>query len=110
MDFDIPPVGGFERPGATPRSAPSSDAGSAGSLEAATNGRGVPASPPAAVLDQMDQAARAYDDLRAQNRELHFEPAGGGRVDVQLRDLEGNVVSTVAPAMALEIAAGAPLG
>jgi flagellar protein FlaG len=110
MDFNIPPVGGFERTGATPRSAPASKAGFGASLEAAATVSTLPASPPASVLEEMHQASRVADELRAMKRELHFEPTGNGRVVVEVRDLDGNVIRTIPPAKALEIAAGGPLG
>jgi uncharacterized FlaG/YvyC family protein len=47
--------------------------------------------------------------LHAERRELHFETTGDGRVIVQVRDLDGNVIRTIPPAKALEVAAGDPL-
>jgi flagellar protein FlaG len=48
------------------------------------------------------------EELRAQNRELHFakDPASG-RVRVEVRDLEGNVIRTIPPSQALDIMGGA---
>jgi flagellar protein FlaG len=110
MDFNIPPVaGGAERAGAPPRSAPASKADFGASLDAAVNTTTLPASPPPAVLEDMHAAARVAEELHAQARELHFEVLDGGRVAVQVRDLDGNVIRSIAPAKALEVAAGAPL-
>ncbi len=109
MDFNIPPVGGPERTGPTPRTAPAGQAGFSAALDAAVNVNTLPASPPPSVLEEMHAASRVADDLRAQQRELNFERAGSGRVVVQVRDLDGNVLRTIAPAQALEIAGGAPL-
>lgn len=109
MNFDIPPIGGPERAGPTPRTAPASQANFGAELDAAVNVSTMPASPPPSVLDEMDAAARVADELRAQMRELHFQPTKGGRVVVQVRDLDGNVIRTIPPAQALEIAAGAGL-
>ena len=110
MDFNIPPVaGGVERTGSPPRSAPGAKADFGASLDAAVNLSTLPASPPPAVLEDMLAAARVADDLHAQARELHFEVLDSGRVAVQVRDLEGNVIRTIPPAKALEVAAGAPL-
>ena len=53
--------------------------------------------------------AKPDDTLREQARELHFEAAGSGRVVVTVRDLDGNVIRTIPPAKALDVAAGAPL-
>ena len=57
----------------------------------------------------MHVAARVAEELRAQKRELHFEATGNGRVIVQVRDLDGNVIRTIPPAKALEVASGASL-
>ena len=113
MDFNIPPVGGPDRAGAGPRSAPAqrAQASFGASLEAAQNVNlsTLPATPPDEVLEQMHEAGRVAEFLHSQARELHFEPTESGRVVVQVRDLDGNVLRTIPPAQALEIAAGAPL-
>jgi hypothetical protein len=70
----------------------------------------IPASPPQEVLDQMASAAQAHEALSAQGRELRFsrdERSGCTRIEV--RDRSGNVLKTISPAQALEVAAGAPL-
>jgi hypothetical protein len=110
MDINIPPVGGVDRSGHSPRSAPAGKAGFDASLKTAVNVSALPASPPASVLEEMHVAGRVAAELRAQARELHFEPTASGRVVVEVRDLDGNVIRTIPPATALEIAAGAPLG
>jgi flagellar protein FlaG len=69
----------------------------------------LPASPPEHLLEEMHDAAQVADRLREQARELHFELVGDGRVQVEVRDLEGNVIRTIPPAQALEVAAGASL-
>ena len=110
MDFNIPPIpGGVERTEPAPASAPVDEAGFKAQLDAAVNVSTLPASPPSSVLEDMHAAARVAQELRAQKRELHFEAAGDGRVTVQVRDLDGNVIRTIPPARALEIATGAPL-
>ena len=110
MDFNIPPIaGGAERAGSAPRGAPASKGDFGASLDAAVNVSTLPASPPPSVLEDMHAAARVAEDLRAQARELHFELTPSGGVAVQVRDLEGNVIRTIPPAHALEVAAGAPL-
>lgn len=70
----------------------------------------VPASPPAEVVQEMRAAAHAADELARQERELHFErdPASG-KLIVQVRDLDGNVLRTVPPSAVLDLAAGKPL-
>ena len=113
MNFDIPPIGGPDRAAGAPRAAtPAPRSDFATSFEAAKNDVTVstlPASPPTEVLEQMHEAGRVAQELRSQQRELHFEPTGNGRVVVEVRDLDGNVIRTIPPSRALEIAAGAAL-
>lgn len=110
MNFNIPPVGGPERAEPSSRSAPVQPQHAfAPALDAAVSVNTLPASPPQSVIDEMHEAARVADKLHALGRELHFEPTQSGRVIVQVRDLDGNVIRTVPPATALEIAGGASL-
>jgi YD repeat-containing protein len=70
----------------------------------------IPASPPPEVLEAMDAAGRVARELHAQGRELRFTPAqDGGRVRVEVRDLDGNVLRTIPPSELLDVATGAPL-
>jgi flagellar protein FlaG len=71
----------------------------------------LPSRPPSEVLKEMEAASRRYDELRSQQRELHFthDPTQN-RVVVEVRDLEGNVLRTIPPSKALEVIAGGPLG
>ena len=70
----------------------------------------LPSSPPREVLDQMAGAARVYEDLSAQGRELRFaRDAASGRTQIEVRDRAGNLLRQLSPAQALELAAGAPL-
>jgi hypothetical protein len=69
-----------------------------------------PSRPPQEVLDEMASAARVHDALRAQGRELHFaHDPQSGRMTVQVRDSGGQVLRTISPSEALEVAAGKPL-
>jgi hypothetical protein len=65
----------------------------------------IPASPPPEVVNEMLAAQRAISDMRARGRELHFD-MDSGRLRIQVRDLEGNVLKEIPPSRALEIAAG----
>ncbi|MEA2267923.1 MAG: hypothetical protein QOF29_3760 [bacterium] len=65
----------------------------------------IPAAPPPELLDEISAAQRAVRDMHERGRELHFEMADG-RVHIELRDLEGNVLREIPPSQALEIAAG----
>jgi uncharacterized FlaG/YvyC family protein len=70
----------------------------------------LPSRPPAEVLQEMEAAARRYDELRAQKRELHFRhDPHANRVVVEVRDLDGNVLRTIPPSKALDVIAGGPL-
>jgi hypothetical protein len=70
----------------------------------------LPASPPQQVLDEMASAASTYDSLRAAGRELHFAHDGqSGRMTIEVRDPGGQVLRTLSPAQALDVAAGKPL-
>jgi flagellar protein FlaG len=108
MDFNLPPLGGVERAAQTQRPQGAKVAASAKTAASVTVDT-LPASPPDGVLEEMFAASQVADQLHAQARELHFETVGNGRVVVQVRDLDGNVVRTIPPAKALEVAGGAPL-
>jgi hypothetical protein len=70
----------------------------------------VPSSPPREVLDQMASAAQRHEALSAQGRELRFSrDEQSGRTRIEVRDRGGNVLKTLSPAQALEVAAGAPV-
>jgi hypothetical protein len=67
-------------------------------------------SPPQEVLEQMGHAARVYDGLHAQGRELHFaHDEASGRMTIEVRDAGGHVLRTLSPSEALQVAAGRPL-
>ncbi|HEU4700887.1 MAG TPA: hypothetical protein VFS37_00280 [Conexibacter sp.] len=72
----------------------------------------VPASPPPEVLEAMDAAGRVARELHETGRELRFTPPApgeGGRVRVDVCDLDGNVLRTIPPSELLDVATGAPL-
>lgn len=70
----------------------------------------MPSQPPVDVLQQMEEASRRYDELRSQQRELHFtRDERQNRVVVEVRDLDGNVLRTIPPTKALDVICGAPL-
>ena len=108
MDFNLPPLGGIERTGQAQRAGGAKAAASVEPAAAVTVDT-LPASPPDAVLEEMWAASRVAQHLHEQARELHFQTVGDGRVMVQVRDLDGNVIRTIPPGKALDIAAGAPL-
>jgi FlaG protein len=70
----------------------------------------LPPAPPAEVLDEVARARDRAAELAADDRELHFSTdEESGRVIVQVRDLEGNVIRTIPPSDALLVLSGAPL-
>lgn len=67
----------------------------------------VPASPPPDVQAEVELAAERAARLAADDRELHFTlDEETGRVIVQVRDLEGQVIRTIPPSHALDIMSG----
>jgi hypothetical protein len=69
----------------------------------------VPSSPPAAVFAAMLTAAQAADRLTAAGRTLHFSTDETTGLSVQLTDLDGTVLGTVAPSTVIDVASGATL-
>ena len=56
---------------------------------------------------EIDRAYERAVDLATQNRELHFsKDEDSGRIIVQVRDLEGNVIRTIPNSEALHVLAG----
>jgi hypothetical protein len=116
MSFEIgplPPVAGVGGTGRTARTTPgfSLDLARRTSAPAPVRDTAVlslPASPPAEVLDAIGAAADRAAELRAANRELHFhKDEASGRVIVEVRDLDGNVIRTIPPSEALDVMSGA---
>jgi hypothetical protein len=64
--------------------------------------------PPPDALSDVATAARRWEQLAAEDRELRFV-LDGGRVAVEVRTREGRLVERLSPAAALAVAAGAPL-
>ncbi len=66
--------------------------------------------PPADALAEVDRAFERVSELAAQNRELHFSrDAESGRIIVQVRDMEGQVLRTIPNSEALHVMGGAEL-
>ena len=62
------------------------------------------------MLDEVAAARDRAAELAADNRELHFSTdEETGRVIVQVRDLEGNVIRTIPPSHALQVMSGGAL-
>jgi flagellar protein FlaG len=70
----------------------------------------VPPAPTEEVRRQVDRAAEIAAQLHENNRELHFSTdQETGRVVIQVRDLDGNVLKTIPPSRALDVMSGAAL-
>lgn len=70
---------------------------------------GVPSSPPREVFAAMLTAAQSADRLAASGRALRFNTDETTGLSVQLTDLDGTVLGTVAPSTVLSVASGATL-
>ena len=115
MSFQVPPAGPHDLTAFTAIAASSRTQGAPPErprlevVEGATVDT-LPSRPPAEVLEEMDAASRRYDELRAQQRVLHFtHDPHQNRVVVEVRDLDGNVLRTIPPSKALDVIAGGPL-
>lgn len=65
------------------------------------------AGPPPEVSAEVQAAARAADRLHQLGRELRFErDERSGRIEIEVRDLDGNVLRRVPPSEVFEFAAG----
>jgi hypothetical protein len=107
----IEPTSFSSTPERAPRGSRAADAGGVEDSFTRSSGE-VPAGPPPEVLEAMDAAGRVARELHASGRELRFTPpseSGDGRVRVEVRDLDGNVLRTIPPSELLDVAAGAPL-
>jgi flagellar protein FlaG len=70
----------------------------------------IPSQPPEAVKAEVDRAAQRVDELKADGHQLHFAfDESAGRVVVQVQDLDGNVLRTIPPSKALQVASGGEL-
>lgn len=106
MTVGIPPAGSAnpagparpaDRPPPTTRNSFAADLDSAAA-----------AGPPPEVQAEVRAAARAANRLHEMGRQLRFEPdPESGRVRVEVRDMDGNVLRRIPLTEALEIARGA---
>jgi hypothetical protein len=109
MNFELPPVGQPQPTSATART-PRATPAARGDLGAAVEvDVSIPSAPPPDLRAEMAAASQRVDELREQGRELHFEVDDRGRVIIEVRDLEGNVIRSIPPSRMLDVVAGAPL-
>jgi uncharacterized FlaG/YvyC family protein len=70
----------------------------------------MPGSPPPEVHDAIGVAASAYEKLQSQDRELSFQiDDRTGKVHIEVHNLRGEVLFSVPPSKALDIAGGGSL-
>jgi FlaG protein len=70
----------------------------------------VPLAPAPEAREMVQKAAQRVEELRAENRELHFtRDQDSNRVVIEVRDLDGNVIRTIPPEKALDIMSGAAI-
>ena len=112
MSLDIPPVESVSQTSSAPGAA-------AAGASAASETKGgpapvkvdtIPASPPAEVHAAIAVAANAHAKLTASGRGMHFKiDDATGKVIVEVHDANGNLLFTVPPSKALDVAAGGSL-
>lgn len=67
----------------------------------------VPPAPTPEARELVAKAAEVVEQMRKNNRELHFSrDEDSGRVVIQVRDLDGKVLKTIPPSDALAIMSG----
>jgi flagellar protein FlaG len=70
----------------------------------------IPPAPTQEVRAEVERAAEVAAQLADRNRELHFsKDQDTGRVVIQVRDLDGNVIRTIPPSRALDVMSGGAL-
>jgi hypothetical protein len=111
MSFDVSGIDGpraFHARDTRPVAAEAPAGASADAFDAATRSDrfdAFPVSAPPELRVEMLAAQRAVADMRARGRELHFEMTDG-RLRIEMRDLDGNVLREIPGREALEIASG----
>ncbi len=114
MSFNIGSVGQTPKApaaqGSAPGTGPSQDVAPAGADQEAVTVETFPAAAPPELSSAIATAAQVYHDLAAAGRRLHFaiDPPTG-RLTIQLQDVSGNVLTTMTPSKALDVAAGGAL-
>jgi uncharacterized FlaG/YvyC family protein len=112
MSFEVPPLSSADRAlsvqpaSRTEKPQPATPADSVDAVRLDT----IPSQPPESLHAEIDAAAQRVDDLHDEGRELHFAyDKDSGRVQVEVRDLSGNVIRTIPPSAMLDVASGAKL-
>ncbi|HEY2602605.1 MAG TPA: flagellar protein FlaG [Thermoleophilaceae bacterium] len=108
MSFEVPPVGGASSvPPAAPVARTDKPQAANGKDSDAVQVDMIPSSPPEELYPQIDAASQRVDELKSDGRELHFSfDNASKRVQIEVRDLAGNVLRTIPPSKALSVATG----
>jgi uncharacterized FlaG/YvyC family protein len=107
MSFEVPPVSSTPVPAAQPVDRTDKPQAVTGKDVDAVQLDMIPSSPPEELYDQIDAAAQRADELKSEGRELHFSfNEESKRVQIEVRDLKGNVLRTIPPSKALSVATG----
>jgi uncharacterized FlaG/YvyC family protein len=111
MNLESAPIAALSIPPIPTAAAPARPTAKAASAaDAAVNVDTLPASPPPEVEQAMAVAAGQYDKLKAAGHQLSFSlDEGTGTVRISVHDLKGDVLFTIPPASALEVASGGSL-
>ena len=107
MSFEVPPVSSTPVPAAQPVERTDKPQPVNGKDVDAVQLDMIPSSPPEELYDQIDAAAMRVDELKSEGRELHFSfNEESKRVQIEVRDLKGNVLRTIPTSKALSVATG----
>jgi uncharacterized FlaG/YvyC family protein len=111
MSFEVPPVSGSAAvPASPPVERTDKPQAANGKDQDAVQVDMIPSTPPEELYGQIDAAASRVDELKAEGRELHFSyDDSSRRVQIEVRDLNGNVLRTIPPSKALSVASGEKL-
>jgi len=70
----------------------------------------IPATPPPEVMFEVDAAWERSAELAGQDRDLHFgTDEASGRVIIEVRSRDGEVLRTIPPSRALDVIGGEDL-
>jgi flagellar protein FlaG len=115
MELNVPPIRGSDGAGGPARAPRAEAAGKSRDfskeLSAASDVHiDVPATPPPELRGEIERASARQDELRSAGRDMHFatDPTSG-RLVIEVRDLDGNLIRTIPPSKALDVISGAPL-
>lgn len=65
--------------------------------------QGKPEWPSRRLWREVDDAARIWEDLQSEGREVHFEIDDDGGLRIEMRDLDGNVISPLSASEVLAV-------